>query len=376
MAGTDGVTFHQGVGFLEAKEGWAGGTCVFDSASSIADQLCPQNVLTSFSGPGAYGSGGPGQSPNSTFITVAPVPEDLTTVTVRRAATRLTGSTATTLSVKFVSTPPAVASSNNFVAAPIQSLTYGISRASSVPQPGPPVPGDITVPTPLALPPVVPIHPRLPSSRRRTKRQRLCGWQLPVALLCPGLRRHRGAEVHPDCGKLVHLLLHFPHQCGHGRAVVVSGPTLSPRLRPMAGWPPPIWLVKRSPRHSAAPMIVLGSSSAALHLASATTPDTGNLTSSVDTSKTGPQTFTVNAVDAAGKSRVPRSITQVARPGEPGHRETGSAPGETGEHVQLRNHRGQPGQSDGVRGHRSPIRFRLESVSCLSLCHGQRAIGT
>ena len=59
IAGTDGLTFHQGVGFLEAKDGWGGGSCIFDPASSIANELCPQNLLTSFSGPGIYKSGGP-----------------------------------------------------------------------------------------------------------------------------------------------------------------------------------------------------------------------------------------------------------------------------------------------------------------------------
>ena len=102
---------------------------------SIAHQLCPQNVLTSFSGPGAYKSGGPGQSSNSTFITVAPVPEDLTTVTVSPASNPGTGLIPIPPTVNFVSTPPAVASNNNFVAAPIQSLTYGISSHLSVPQP-------------------------------------------------------------------------------------------------------------------------------------------------------------------------------------------------------------------------------------------------
>ena len=55
---------------------------MFDPSSGIANQLCPQNLLTSFSGPGAYKSGGRGESSNSTFITVAPVPEDLTIVSV------------------------------------------------------------------------------------------------------------------------------------------------------------------------------------------------------------------------------------------------------------------------------------------------------
>ena len=53
ITGTGGQTFHQGVGFLEATEKWTGKSCVFDSASSIANELCPQNVLVNFSGPGA-----------------------------------------------------------------------------------------------------------------------------------------------------------------------------------------------------------------------------------------------------------------------------------------------------------------------------------
>ncbi len=82
VLGTNLLIYHQGVGFLEAKDGWSGGPCVFDSSSNIANLLCPQNLLTSFTGPGAYTSGARGQSSNSTFITVAPVPEDLTIVTV------------------------------------------------------------------------------------------------------------------------------------------------------------------------------------------------------------------------------------------------------------------------------------------------------
>ena len=145
VLGTNFLIYHQGVGFLEAKEGWTGGSCVFDPASSIANQLCPQNLLTSFSGPGAYTSGGRGESSNSTFITVAPVPEDLTIVAVtgQRLGYWINSHS---FKVNFLSVPPAVASKNNFVAAPIQSITYGISLASSVPQPGPPVPDDVTVP--------------------------------------------------------------------------------------------------------------------------------------------------------------------------------------------------------------------------------------
>ena len=59
VAGTDGLTFHQGVGFLEAKKAGAEDLACSIRSSSIANQLCPQNCLTSFSGPGLYRSGGP-----------------------------------------------------------------------------------------------------------------------------------------------------------------------------------------------------------------------------------------------------------------------------------------------------------------------------
>ncbi len=218
VLGTNLLIYHQGVGFLEAKDGWSGGPCVFDSSSNIANQLCPQNLLTSFSGPGAYTSGGRGESSNSTFITVAPVPEDLTIVTVpgQRLGYWINSHS---FKVNFLSVPPALASKNNFVAAPIQSITYGISLASSVPQPGAPVPDDVTVPN-TACPSTGWIQStesyRLHSAWRGC--QRPSGWPIPVALLCPGLRRHRRTAVHQEWGELVNLVLHFPHQCGHSQS--------------------------------------------------------------------------------------------------------------------------------------------------------------
>jgi hypothetical protein len=82
IATPNGPTFHQGVGFLMASEGWTGGPCTFDPASGLQNLLCPLNLLSSFSGPGTYSLIGKTQHPNSTFIPVAQVPEDLTTVTV------------------------------------------------------------------------------------------------------------------------------------------------------------------------------------------------------------------------------------------------------------------------------------------------------
>jgi hypothetical protein len=138
-------TFHQGIGFLMAAEGWTGGECVFDPASGLQGELCPKNLLTQFAGPGAYGSKGTTDHPNSTFISVAPVPEDFTDATVWFTGNPPNSSSAT-VNVDFFVKPPSVPAPNNhFVAAPIASLTYGISPADALPSPLFPIPTDIVV---------------------------------------------------------------------------------------------------------------------------------------------------------------------------------------------------------------------------------------
>ena len=156
----NGTTFHQGVGFLMAKEGWPGGPCTFDPASGLSAQSCPQNLLTDFSGPGLFKESGIGDHPNSTFISVAPVPEDLTTVTV---ANQQPGGwvNSQTPTVSFSSQPPvltgltpALPGQSNFVTSPIQSITYGIALTSASPQPAPflPIATDTVISSPTACP--------------------------------------------------------------------------------------------------------------------------------------------------------------------------------------------------------------------------------
>ena len=154
----NGSTFHQGVGFLMANEGWTGGQCKFDQTTDFANTLCPQNLLVAFSGPGIYTSTSHGTHPNSSFATVAPVPEDLTTVTVsgQQSGGWINSDTA---NVTFSSQPPTFAGvqspppgAANFLPAPIASITYGISLASNPPSPGNPVPGDTTLTNTIACP--------------------------------------------------------------------------------------------------------------------------------------------------------------------------------------------------------------------------------
>ena len=70
-------------------------------------------MLVNFSGPGRYKSGGWRQVPNSTFITVAPVPEDLTTVSVPGQNTPGYWINSRNFQVKFTSTPPSLPPQDN-----------------------------------------------------------------------------------------------------------------------------------------------------------------------------------------------------------------------------------------------------------------------
>jgi uncharacterized repeat protein (TIGR01451 family) len=169
LAIPNGPTFHQGVGFLMANEGWTGGPCIFDASSGLSAQICPQNLLTDFSGPGKFTETGIGDHPNSTFIAVAPVPEDLTTVTVESQQPGSAWINTQTPTVNFSSQPPnlsgltpALPGQANFLPSPIQSITYGIALASAVPQPSPIllIPTDTVLTSPTACP--APTNPGQP----------------------------------------------------------------------------------------------------------------------------------------------------------------------------------------------------------------------
>jgi uncharacterized repeat protein (TIGR01451 family) len=318
IAGTDGLTFHQGVGFLEAVDTWGGGSCVFDSSSSIHNQLCPQNVLTNFSGPGAYRSGGPGQSPNSGFITVAPVPEDLTTITLSPQLQPGNWINKQNAVVSFVSTPPAVASNNTFVAAPIQSLTYGISTTSNVPQPSSPIPGDITVPNTTACPTPGGSNPP-PATVFTPSPQPISVNADGTYLLhyfaqdCAGTEELQFTQT---AGSWSTSFYTFPINVDTVAPHVASGPTLSPAPSTNGGVPNS-YLVGQTVNASysctddRSGIVKCGT----FTYAPGTTLNTGNLSSAVDTSKAGAQTFTVTAVDAAGnQTSASVNYTVVAAP--------------------------------------------------------------
>ncbi len=204
---TPNGTFHEGVGFLMANEGWAGGPCIFDPAANLGDLSCPQNLLTSFSSSSAptsnlktakavvvssnavkqaqskalavhaaavaagsdtsYTGTGRTTHPNSTFVSISGVPEPLTTVSLPGShLSNYSPASGGVFPINWFNSDPAVGFSTqapnlagsslpgvaNFAASPISTITYGTSvygfpadQFPAEPVPGDPIPGDVTV---------------------------------------------------------------------------------------------------------------------------------------------------------------------------------------------------------------------------------------
>ena len=158
--------FHQGIGFLMASDNWtppSGGPCAFDA--DLANLPCPQNLLINFSGPGIFKSTGVLTEPNSTFVSIAGVPEDHTSVVVAgqwpdnwvnnpspkvyftsQAPNLSKGASVLNSSNKLVP----LTTAGNYIPAPIHTISYGISSPNSVPSPGSePISADNTVINPV-----------------------------------------------------------------------------------------------------------------------------------------------------------------------------------------------------------------------------------
>ncbi len=293
-----GPTFHEGIGFLMASEGWTGGGCTFDPASGLEDLPCPQNLLTSFAGPGGYSSTATTSHPNSTFITVAQVPEDLTTVTVAglRPGNWINTSSA---AVTFSSLPPYLAGTSlpgaaSFVASPIASLTYGISPASSVPSPGAPIASDVTVDNQACPAPAAPGAPALPAFTPPV--QTLTGLEDGSYLLhyyaqdCAGTRELLFTE--DPSGSWSTNFYTFPINVDTVPPALASGPTLSAAPPYYQGQPVTI---SYQCTDAGSGVVACGSQSFP-----GGTADTGILQATIDTSSAGSKMFTVLAIDAAG----------------------------------------------------------------------------
>ncbi len=329
IVNANGPTFHQGVGFLMASEGWTGGQCAFDPTTDFATLLCPQNSLVTFTGPGGYSSTSTGTHPNSSFITVAPVPEDLTTVTV---AGQQPGGwiNSDTAAVTLSSQPPSFAGvqppppgAANFLPAPIQSITYGISLAANPPVPGTsPVPGDITLTNSIACP--TSSAPTQPAATVFTPPQQ----SVPIldgdgmyllhyfAQDCASTRELKFTQ--DGSGNWSTNFYTVPINVDTTLPVVATGPILSPAPSTNYGVANSYVLNQPVTATYSCTDNLSGVVKCGASTFSPGTLNTGNVTSSVNTSSVGTQTFTVNATDAAGNAATPVSVSyQVVAPPSP-----------------------------------------------------------
>ena len=344
ITGPTGRTFHQGVGLLMAAEGWKGGPCTFDPASGLQAQDCPQNLLTVFNSPGIPTTtpsatpqvhslalvsaafeeeddedmdfDGTGTHPNSTFITVSGVPEDLTTVIV---VGQFKGGWVNTHNVRLWmwSEPPVlphtVANHQNFVASPIQSITYGIAPAGTVLSTKFAIPGDVTLTDSNGC----------PSPGHANER--------PASIFAPPTQT---IHVQADGQYLLH---YFAQDCagteelkfsavGNGGwatsfySIPVNVDTVDPKVTQVPTLSPPAKKGNSYALHEkvtasyscgddASGVAICGEK----FYGTPGTLNTGILTSTVDTSKPGNKTFTVWPVDIAGNIGAPQTVKYTVK---------------------------------------------------------------
>jgi hypothetical protein len=274
--------------------------------------MCPQNPLTSFLGDFRSGSGG--STTNSTFIVVAgvPLPYTLAWFTPNRFGWSNSGNVA----VNFLSVPPWLpqSNSNGFIAAAIQTLTYGIDDLSVPVDTSLPITGDVTLPK--TNPVVCPLVPTAGAEPLLTSDT--------VSALSEG--SHVLHYFASDCAGTEELV--FTPNTANPNSwtsfktltikvdttlpfVVGGGPALSP--------PGLTYVLNQSVTASyscsdpagsggAAPsgVVVCGPAGA---LPIFPVANTGILTSKVNTSSLGMKTFTVNVQDLAGNVGTPVSVT-------------------------------------------------------------------
>ena len=300
-----------------ASEGWTGGPCTFDPASGLQNLPCPHNLLSTFSGPGIYNATGSTSHPNSTFVPVAQVPEDLTTVTV---AGQQPGGwiNTSTPSITLSSQPPALAGTNlpglaAFVASPIQSITYGISPANSVPIPGAPASTDTVVensipcPSP-ANPPDPPAAPFTTDSQTLNESSRTATiWFTTSPEDCAGTEELQFSQ---DAGGSWSTSYYtYPINVDTMAPVVATGPVLSPSAGSSGSYSVGQAVTATySCTDERSGVIRCGSKTF-----SGTVLNTGAITSPVDTSTPGSKTYTVTVVDAAG-NQSSASVNYVVAP--------------------------------------------------------------
>ena len=311
--GTPGPTFHEGMGLLMATDTWTGGTCQF-AEPSLSGQLCPQNLLYSFQGPGSVNNNGRSTQPNSTFISVYGVPEDLTTIGGLRPGN---WTNSTSPNVTFTSVPPDLADANSpppnaasFVPAPIQTISYGVTPPSgTVPLPiNEPIAADTVLTNPAGCP--NPATPNTPAAVPFTPPAQ------PLSLT-NGDGTYLLHYYAQDCAGTQELKFTFApsvqYPSGTWSTSFYTVPVKLDTVNPVASsitLSPPTGPYTRGQTVTASYSCTDDNSgvvTCGTHKVGATT-STGTLTGPLDTSSLGNKTFTVTAVDAAGNTSAPQSV--------------------------------------------------------------------
>ncbi|MHB1937995.1 MAG: hypothetical protein ACYCOR_15605 [Acidobacteriaceae bacterium] len=323
----NGPTFHEGVGFLMASEGWTGGPCAFDPASGLQDLPCPQNLLVNFSGPGLYTSTGYTSHPNSTFLPLTGVPEDLTTVTVQNQHPGYWVNTQNPV-VTLSSQPPVLTGTNlpgasSFIASPIQSITYGIAPTSSVqPTPTAPASTDTTVASGVVCPlQANPSDP--PAVVFATPNETLTVPEDGNYLVhyfakdCAGTEELQFTQ-NGSTGSWSTSYYTYPINVDTVAPIVSSGPTLSPAADTLILGD---YIVGQTVTASysctddRSGVVTCGASTFS---PTSTTLNTGTISNTVNTSKAGTQVYSVQAVDAASNQSAIKSINYTVIAYNPG----------------------------------------------------------
>lgn len=305
----NGPTFHEGVGLLMASEAWTGGPCTFDPASGLQDLTCPQNLLVDFSGPGLYTSTSYTSHPNSTFIPVTGVPEDLTTVTVQNQHPGDWVNTQNPI-VTLSSQPPVLTGTGlpgagSFIASPILSITYGISSTSTVlPSPTAPASTDTTIASGVVCP--LQANPSDPpatvfSTQKETLTVPADGNYLVhyFAKDCAGTEELQFIK-NGSTNSWSTSYYTYPINVDTVAPVVSSGPTLSPAADTLILGDYILGHAVTATYSCTDDRSGVVACGASTYSPMSTTLNTGMIASNVNTSKTGAQVYTVPAVDAAG----------------------------------------------------------------------------
>jgi hypothetical protein len=343
-----GPTYHEGIGFLMASEEWGGnnppnplpspavpadgGPCIFDTNSGLESLPCPLNLLTSFTGPGSFNGEGETKNPNSTFVSVYGVPEDLTSVYVSGQYPYNWVNT-NQPKVYFVSQPPNfshgafVQSGNklvnlpgagNFKPSPIEGITFGLTVANSLTPPTPiqePIASDVTVTNPAAVCSATPLSLSVqPNFAPAPQTLTFDGGPIPdgqyllhyYAEDCAGTRELLFTQA-PGTGSWSTNFYTYPINVDT-TAPVVSSIVLSPSASSYSVGQKVTASYSCSDATTGSGVVRCGANTYSLE----STYTTHSISSQLSTSSKGTKTFTVSAADGAGNTSS-RSVTYTVK---------------------------------------------------------------